>query len=111
MHLEVLLSAGMFPIITVAEPGAQGAAVAGTQGMGVSTPMAAAVAAATVGFAMELHIPNGGILAIGLLSMIFAAGGPPAMTLLAGRTLRVLGARPKLHINTAPEVTCCGITV
>jgi hypothetical protein len=32
--------------------------------MGVSTPRAAAVAAATVGFASDLHIPNGMILTI-----------------------------------------------
>ena len=35
------------------------------QGIGVSTPRAAAVAAATVGFAIELHIPNGMMFTIG----------------------------------------------
>ena len=53
-----MFSAGFPPIITVGEPVAQGAVHAGTQGIGVSTPDAAAVADATVGFAIELHIPN-----------------------------------------------------
>ena len=51
MHLETLSSAGMLAMRTVGAPGTHGADVAGTQGMGVSTPSAAAVAAATVGLA------------------------------------------------------------
>jgi hypothetical protein len=47
----VLFSAGIPPISTVGEPGAQGVVVAGMHGIGVSTPSAAAVAAATVGLA------------------------------------------------------------
>ena len=95
----------MLPIMTVGDPGAHGAAVTGTQGMGVSTPSAAAVAAATVGFEGELHIPNGGIFAIGMLSMIVAAEGPPAMVAFAGSTTRLLGATPKLHCIIAPMHT------
>ena len=49
MSLLVLLSSGLLHTITVGTPGAHGATVSGTQGMGVSTPKAAAVAAATVG--------------------------------------------------------------
>jgi hypothetical protein len=59
MHLEVLSSAGILPIMTVGAPGIHGALVAGMQGIGVSTPSAAAVAAATIGLAGELHTPNG----------------------------------------------------
>jgi hypothetical protein len=59
MAFEELFKAGMLPIKTVGAPGAQGAAVAGTQGIGVNTPQAAEVAEATVGFAIELHIPKG----------------------------------------------------
>ncbi len=66
MHLEVLLRAGKLPMSTVDEPGVQGAMVIGTQGMGVRTPSAAAVAEATVGLATELHIPKGGIFTVGL---------------------------------------------
>jgi len=59
---------------TVGAPGTHGAGVAGTQGIGVNTPSAAAVAAATAGFAGELHIPNGMMLTIGTWSMMFASG-------------------------------------
>jgi hypothetical protein len=52
MHFEELLSAGMFSTRTVGDPGVQGAAMAGTHGIGVSTPSAAAVAAATIGLAI-----------------------------------------------------------
>ena len=55
MHLHVLFTAGFPPTNTVGDPGAQGAAVTGTQG----------IAAATCGFAMEVHIPKGMILTIG----------------------------------------------
>ncbi len=67
-------TAGKLPIKTVGTPGIQGAAVAGMQGIGVNAPSAAAVAAATAGFAMLLHIPNGSTLRNGTWSMMFAAG-------------------------------------
>ena len=95
----------MLPIKTVGEPGAHGAGVTGTHGMGVRTPRAAAVAAATVGFDGELHMPNGGMFTMGALSMIVAAGGPPASTWLVGKTTRLLGATPKLHCIIAPIQT------
>ena len=110
MHLEVLFNAGILPINTVGLPGAQGAAVTGTQGMGVSTPSAAAVADATVGLAMELHMPNGMMLTIGLLSMMLAAG-LVAIVRLAGKTISVPGARPKLHCRLAPLHTSCPIEI
>jgi hypothetical protein len=65
MHLDVLSSIGCPPSITVGAPGTQGAEVAGMHGIGVNTPIAAAVAAATVGFAGDMHMPNGMIFAIG----------------------------------------------
>src|SRR6266478_6291841 len=61
MHMEELLRAGCLPIKTVGDPGVHGAVVAGMQGMGVNTPRAAAVAEATVGFAMDMHIPKVGM--------------------------------------------------
>jgi len=109
LHMLVLFKAGMLPIITVAEPGDHGATVTGTHGIGVNTPNAAAVAAATVGLAIDMHMPKGGIFTIGLLSMIFAAGILPAIAWLAGSTLNVLGATPNVHIIMAVETTCCGI--
>jgi hypothetical protein len=93
-----LLRAGKLLINTVGQPGTQGAIVIGMQGMGVSTPKAAAVAAITIGFAGELHIPNGGIFAIGAKSIIDAARGPPVITgIPLGITISELGATPKLH--------------
>ena len=52
------------------------AVVAGMQGCGVSTPSAAAVAAATIGFAGFLHIPIVGMFTSGAASWIVATGLP-----------------------------------
>ena len=110
MHFEELLSAGMFSMRTVGAPGAQGAAMAGMHGIGVSTPSAAAVAAVTVGLARLWHIANGGMLTMGLLSMMLAAGMAPALVL--GRiTFRVLGATPNEHCSIAVDTTCWPIVV
>lgn len=57
----MLLRAGKGPMVTVGEPGIQGAVVTGIQGIGVKTPNAAAVAEATVGFARDVHMPKGRI--------------------------------------------------
>jgi len=65
IKLDESLSAGILPIRKVGEPTTHGAAVAGMQGIGVRAPIAAAVAAATVGFARELHIPKGIIFTSG----------------------------------------------
>jgi hypothetical protein len=62
---DVLLSTGRFPTIAVGAPINQGAGVFGIQGIGVSTPIAAAVAAATIGFAGDMQTPNGGMFTIG----------------------------------------------
>lgn len=104
MQVHVLLSAGIPPIMQVADPGVQGEVVTGMQGIGVNTPNAAAVADATVGLAMDMHIPKGGIFVMGMKSMMLAAG-VVALTLLAGNTLSADGAIPKEHIITAPAVT------
>jgi hypothetical protein len=86
-------------IRTVGAPGAHGAGMFGTQGMGVSTPEADAVADATLGFAMLMQLPNGMMFTMGLLSMMFAAGWLLVLTILSGRTLNVLGAMPIVHIS------------
>lgn len=104
MSFELLFKAGKFAKSTVGEPGAHGAAIAGIHGIGVNTPSAAAVAEATVGFANELHIPNGRTFTIGTLSMILAAG-IVLTTLLFGSTIRQDGAAPKLHWSCAPPQT------
>ena len=66
MHFESLVRMGRNPPITFDDPGIQGAGTLGMHGMGVSTPAAAAVADATVGFAGDLHIPNGLMFTMGL---------------------------------------------
>jgi hypothetical protein len=108
MQVQVLFSAGMPPIMVVAAPGVHGLVVTGMQGMGVKTPRAAAVADATVGLAIDMHMPNGGMLVMGTKSMMLAAG-VVALTLFTGNTLRAEGAIPKVHIMTAPEVTWLGM--
>ena len=102
INLELSFSAGILPIKTVGAPGAHGATVFGIQGIGVKTPNAAEVAAATVGLARELHIPKGNILTMGLLSIMVAAGLLQVNTLLVGNTVRVEGATPKLHVIIPP---------
>ncbi len=64
-HLESLFKAGILAISTVGAPGSHGAIVIGMHGCGVSTPSAAAVAAATSGLASDMHVPNGAILTNG----------------------------------------------
>jgi hypothetical protein len=78
------------------------------QGIGVNAPSAAAVAAATIGLAIDLHMPKGRILSIGILSITVAAG-MPVMTALAGNTIKVPGASPIEHLSIAPPQTCLGI--
>jgi hypothetical protein len=89
---------------TVGEPVTHGAIVTGTQGIGVSTPIAAAVAAMTVGFDGLEHMPNGGTLTIGAKSMMVAAGAPVSVR-LTGKTANAAGAAPKLHCIIAPAHT------
>ena len=105
ISLQESVSAGLFPTSTVGQPGAHGAEVIGIHGMGVSTPSAAAVAAATCGFDILLHIPNGITFTPGLLSMMFAAGFEQPITLFSGRTFSVDGAAPKVQLHIAPAVT------
>jgi hypothetical protein len=101
MHLALLISAGC-PMIFTCPAGAQGAAMTGMQGIGVSTPIAAAVADATVGLAIDWHIPNGMIFAIGMLSMIVAMSMLPHFGRKGMITISDEGAIPKLHWSMAP---------
>ena len=82
--------------------GIHGAGTTGTQGIGVSTPRAAAVAAATIGLASDWHIPNGAMFAPGATSVMVATGLPS--TIGRGATTEsVDGASPKLHMIIAPD--------
>src|SRR5471030_1249164 len=104
ISFDEFCSAGCPPISTVGEPGTHGAAVTGRQGMGVSTPSAAAVAAATIGLPMHMHVPKGITLTIGRWSITVAAGAPDS-TAFSGSTPSVPGAAPKLHCSVVPAVT------
>jgi hypothetical protein len=66
MQIQPSWRAGWLPTIVFIAPGIQGAEVTGIHGMGVSTPIAAAVAAATWGLAMDMHMPKGAMFTIGL---------------------------------------------
>lgn len=104
MHHDELFSAGLPPTVTVGEPGTHGAATTGRHGIGVSTPSAATVAAATVGLAMLMHAPKGTMLTSGTLSMMVPTGVCPA-TVVGGTAMNDDGAIPKLHFIIEPMVT------
>jgi len=105
MHLLVFVSAGCPCIMLCGLPGIHGAVTAGMQGMGVSTPMAAAVAEATVGLLRVLHMPKGMMFTIGAKSMMLARGMLPINLVRDGRTMSDDGARPKVHVIMAPLTT------
>jgi hypothetical protein len=72
--------------------------------MGVSTPIAAAVAAATAGFAMLWHMPKGVIFTNGTLSAMVAKGIAD-IVFAVGSTFSTEGAIPNVHVMDAPPVT------
>jgi hypothetical protein len=111
MQVETAVRAGTFPTSTAGAPGTHGETITGIQGIGVNTPMAADVAAATVGFEGVMHIPNGGIFIIGLKSIIDAIGLFSAIPILDGRTDSIDGAIPNVQVSVAPRVTSCGIGI
>lgn len=74
----------------------------GTQGIGVSTPIAAEVAEATVGLLRLLHIPKGGMLTVGAMSVMTPAGILLITTRGVGRALNGAGAFPKGQDRVAP---------
>jgi hypothetical protein len=47
------------------------------------------------------------MFAIGLLSMMLAAGTLLTITRFAGSTMRLDGAMPNEHVIIAPITTCC----
>jgi hypothetical protein len=104
MQVESWVRAGSPEIMAHVDPGTHGLVVAGTHGIGVSTPRAAAVADATSGLASDEHIPKVGMFTIGAKSVMVATGIEAAITMW-GSGLKVAGATPKLHISSAPSVT------
>ena len=95
MHFALLSNAGIIHTFPC-PPGFQGAFITGTQGIGVSAPHAAAVAEATLGLAIDLHMPKGAMLSIGAKSIILAIGILPHMGRIP-TTVKVDGAIPIEH--------------
>jgi hypothetical protein len=111
VQTDPLASAGIPPTKVCGAVGVQDI-VTGTHGMGVRTPSAAAVAAATVGLDGVVHIPKGGMFTSGLASVMVAIGRPSTIGVVGrGRTFKLDGANPKLHCITAPLTTACGMGV
>ena len=108
MHLSLDETTGIPANKHVGFVAIHGATIEGTQGIGVKTPMAAAVAEATVGFDKVVHIPNVAILTIGTKSVMVAIGNPAANTGSLGRTVNAAGAIPKEQLHKAPQ-TAIGI--
>lgn len=83
--------------------------VTGMHGIGVrvNTPnaaaVAAAVAAATVGFAREVHIPKDMMFIIGTKSAMIPTGRPHAKIGVLGTMARGDGAHPHEHWHIAPQ--------
>ena len=100
MTFELLFKVGILPVSIVGEPGNHGAGVTGMHGTGVGMPIFAAVAAMNVGLAGQMHIPKGGIFAIGA-ELIMLEKGIFTTTPVVGKTLRVEGASPKGHVSIA----------
>lgn len=103
-NLESWVNAGLPPTKIVGFPGTHGAGMIGMHGMGVMTPRAAAVAAATIGLAMLWHMPKGGMLTMGMLS-ITDASGMDDITLDTGNTCSIAGVIPNAHLIIAPPQT------
>jgi hypothetical protein len=74
------------------------------QGIGVRTPRAAAVAAATIGFAMFMHVPNGVIFMNGMWFIIVAIGIFFATTQSIGGTIKGVGAAPNTHLHNPERI-------
>jgi hypothetical protein len=104
-HLESLLSAATPSTVVNDAPGDHGPVITGMQGIGVSTPIAAAVAAATSGFACVWHMPNGATFTMGMMSFTVATGISAADAGPMGKIVSDDGARPWSHRSIAPWQT------
>jgi len=104
MQVDPATRTGMPPAVICGAIGIHGAGTTGTHGIGVSTPSAAAVAAATVGLASDWHIPNGAMFTPGAISVMVATGRP-STTGRGATTDNVDGASPNVHMIIAPETT------
>ena len=110
VSIAVWFTIGLLLTSTVGMGGTHGAGMTGTQGIGVRTPSAAAVAEATVGFAIDMHIPNGGTFAMGLFWSKVAGNFPSNMTMSEpGITTNVDGAAPNEQRSWADMTSGSGM--
>jgi hypothetical protein len=101
VHWDESSSAATSVIVTLAEPGVQGAST-GKQGWGVSTPNAAVVAEATCGLDNDMHRPNGGTFAAAT-SVTTPAG--VVADVWVPEAANVAGVVPNEHCSVAPVQT------
>lgn len=102
--MDSVSKAGGPPMVTVGEPGTH-EDVTGVHGIGTNTPNAAAVAAATAGFARLIHTPNGITSAKGIADVILPAGIADPVTIVIGKTSSAEGAAPIVHAHKASLTT------
>jgi hypothetical protein len=108
MQVSPLQITGIEACVTLGFEGIHGETTAGMQGIGVNAPNFAAVAAATVGLEIVLHIPKGVILAIEAKSVIVATGITFMQTGTLGMTIRDDRTEPNEHLHNALQ-TAIGI--
>lgn len=101
-NVEPCIRQGVEHTVICGATGVHVPTVTGVQGCGVSTPIAAAVADATAGLAIELHNPIGVILAPAAQSFIVAVGLPPVSTFVAEVAFKVPGDIPQVQTMVAP---------
>ena len=101
MQTDVDPRTGTPLIVARVAPGVQGAST-GTQGIGVRTPSAAVVAAATDGLASDRHIPK-----VGTLTLATSSITPAGVVLETDwpHASIVAGHPPTGHANVAPVAT------
>jgi hypothetical protein len=106
MHVLCAVASGIPLAVATADGGAHGATTLGMHGMGVSTPIAAAVAAATIGLAGLWHIAKGMMFIIGMISVMVAAGMVERVSGTPGSpcAVKTEGAMPIVHWSMAPVV-------
>jgi len=101
MSLQESVKIGKFAILAF-PPGVHGATKTGMQGIGVKVPIAAAVAEATCGLDIDLHIPKEAIFSIGVKSIIFPICIFPMVGRKGSIITKLVGEAPKEHSNVAP---------
>ena len=107
MHMlrHWLVRAGMPSTILSGLPGIHGVVTTGTQGAGVNTPKAAAVAEMTAGLEGDEHMPKEPMQVMGAKSLMFSSGLFDNIVILPGLAINGQGLVPKVHWIIADEVT------